>query len=67
MHDVRRVLERHSPQATRVRKRFGSSVTLHRAGAARRARTAFEGPAPRALARATKATSDWRVRVIESG
>ena len=39
------------PDRWRVKtmKRFGSSVTLHRAGAARRARTALDGPAARAL------------------
>ena len=55
------------PDRWRVKtmKRFGSSVTLHRAGAARRARTAFDGPAACALvARVTKATSDLCARVI---
>ena len=58
------------PDRWRVKtmKRFGSSVTLHRAGAARRARTAFEGPAPRALvASATTARHNCRACVIECG
>ena len=57
------------PDRWRVKtmKRFGSSVTLHRAGASLSARTAFDGPAPRALVpRATRATSDWRVIVARN-
>ena len=56
------------PDRWRVKtmKRLGTSVTLHRAGgAARRAKTAFDGPAARALvARATRATSDLCARGI---